>query len=137
MKDQNNKNTYQYNYVCSTTSSATFNHQFQNVHQIQFSTLQTGKATALWKKFQKMKHNLSKISALFCHLFILCLMILIWILTILISTILISFTKVFLFTSQILVVIVASQETNIANMSDDRSIIVNTRSGNSVETKTK
>ena len=69
MKDQNNKNTYQYNYVCSTTSSATFNHQFQNVHQIQFSTLQTGKATALWKKFQKMKHNLSKISALFLSSF--------------------------------------------------------------------
>ena len=49
----------------------------------------------------------------------------------------VSFTKVFLFTSQILVVIVASQETNIANISDDRSIIVNTRSGNGVETKTK
>ena len=55
--------------------------------------LDTGEATALeeigiasnWKKFQKMKHNLSKISALF-HLFILCLMILIWILTILTST---------------------------------------------------
>ena len=46
----------------------------------------TGKATALWKKFQKMKHNLSKISALFCHLLILCLMILIWILTNLTST---------------------------------------------------
>ena len=35
-------------------------------------------------------------------------------------------SQVFLFTSQILVVIVVSQETNIANMSDDRSIIVNT-----------
>ena len=54
--------------------------------KIQSPTLDTGKATALWKKFQKMKHNLSKISALFCHLFILSLMILIWILTILTST---------------------------------------------------
>ena len=53
--------------------------------KIQSPTLNTGKATALWKKFQKMKHNLSKISALFCQLFILCLMILIWILTTLIS----------------------------------------------------
>ena len=31
--------------------------------KIQSPTLDTGKATALWKKFQKMKHNLSKISA--------------------------------------------------------------------------
>ena len=46
-------------------------------------------------------------------------------------------SQVFLFTSQILVVIVVSQETNIANMSDDRSIIVNTMSGNGVETKMK
>ena len=86
MKKQNYRNTYQYNYVCSTTSSATFNHQFWNVHQIQFPTLQTGEAAALWKKFQKMKHNLSKISTPFCHLFILCLMILIYILTTLTST---------------------------------------------------
>ena len=65
MQRQNYKNSYQYNYVCSTTPSATFNHRFRNVHQIQSPTLNTGEATALWKKFQKMKHNLSKISALF------------------------------------------------------------------------
>ena len=65
MKKQNYRNSYQYNYVCSTTPSVTFNHQFRHVHQIQSPTLDTGIATALWKKFQKMKHNLSKISALF------------------------------------------------------------------------
>ena len=54
--------------------------------KIQSPKLGTGKATALWKKFQKMKHYLSKISAFFCHLFILCLIILIQILTILTST---------------------------------------------------
>ena len=54
--------------------------------KIQSPTLDTGEATALWKKFQKMKHNLSKISALFCHLFIVCLMILTQIPTILTST---------------------------------------------------
>ena len=53
---------YQDNYVCSTTPSATFNHQFRNVHHIQSPTLDTGEATALWKKFHKMKYNLSKIS---------------------------------------------------------------------------
>ena len=31
----NYRNPYQYNYVCSTTPSATFNHRFRNVHQIQ------------------------------------------------------------------------------------------------------
>ena len=51
--------------------------------KIQSPTLDTGEAIALWKKFQKMKHTLSKISAIFCHLFTLCLMILIQILTIL------------------------------------------------------
>ena len=55
MKKQNYRNPYQYNYVCSTTPSATLNHRIRNVHQIQSSTLDTGKATALWKKFQKMK----------------------------------------------------------------------------------
>ena len=34
MKNQNYRNPYQYNYVSSTTPSATFNHRFQNVHQI-------------------------------------------------------------------------------------------------------
>ena len=43
------------------------------------------------------------------------------------------FTKVFLFTSQILVVIVAFYLTNITNMSDDSSIIVDTRGENDVE----
>ena len=33
--------------------------------KIQSPTLDTGEATALWKKFQKIEHNLSKISALF------------------------------------------------------------------------
>ena len=69
MKKKNNRDPYQYNYICSTTPSATFNHPFRNVHQIQSPTLDTDKVTALWKKFQKIKHNLSKISALFCHLF--------------------------------------------------------------------
>ena len=32
--------------------------------------MDTGEATALWKKFQMMKQNLSKISVLFCDLFI-------------------------------------------------------------------
>ena len=80
-QNQNHRNPCQYNYVCSTTASATFNHRFLNVHQIQSPTLDTGEATALWEKFQKIKHNLLKISALFCHLFILCLMILLWIVT--------------------------------------------------------
>ena len=68
MKKQNYRNPYQYSDVCFTTPSATFNHRFRNVHQIhqsQSPTLEIGEATALWKKFQKMKHNLSKISALF------------------------------------------------------------------------
>ena len=34
-----------------------------------------------WKTFQKMKQILSKISVLFCHLFIFCLKALMWILT--------------------------------------------------------
>ena len=50
--------------------------------KIQSPTLNTGEATALWKKSQKLKYHLSKISALFCHFSILCLMILIQILTI-------------------------------------------------------
>ena len=61
MKKQNYRNPYQYNYVYSTTPSATFNHRYRNVHQVQSPTLDTSKATALWKKFQKIKHNLSKI----------------------------------------------------------------------------
>ena len=70
MKNQNYRNPYQYNNVCSTTPSAAFNYEFQmNVHQIQSPMFDTGEATALWKKFQKLKHNLSKISALFCNLF--------------------------------------------------------------------
>ena len=73
MKKRNYRNPYQYNYFCSTTSSATFNHYFLNFHQIQSPTLGNGEATALWKKFQKMKQNLSKISAPFRHFFILCL----------------------------------------------------------------
>ena len=81
MKKQNYLNPYQYNYVYSTTLSATFNHRYRNVHQVESPTLYTTEATALWKKFQKIKHNLSKIRALFCHFFILCLMILTWILT--------------------------------------------------------
>ena len=53
MKNQNYRNSYQYNNVCSTTPSATFNYQFQmNVHQIQFPTFDTGEATALWKNFR-------------------------------------------------------------------------------------
>ena len=48
--------------------------------------MDTGKATALWKKVQKMKHNLSKTSVLFCHLFIICLITLMWILTNLTAT---------------------------------------------------
>ena len=63
MKRQIYRNPYQYNYVCSTAPSATFNHQFWNFHQIQSHTLGTGKTTALGKKYQKMKLNLSKISA--------------------------------------------------------------------------
>ena len=58
-------------YILWNIPSATSPHRFRNVHQIQSPTLDTGKATALWKKFQKMKHNFSKISELFCHLFIL------------------------------------------------------------------
>ena len=72
MKKQNYRNPYQYSDVCFTTPSATFNHRFRNVHQIhqsQSPTLEIGEATALWKKFQKMKHNLSKISALFLSSF--------------------------------------------------------------------
>ena len=87
MKKQTYRNPSHNNYVCSTTPSAKFNHRFRIVHQIQSPTLNTGEAIALWKKYQKMKHNLSKITALFCHFFILCLMILIWILTTLTSTI--------------------------------------------------
>ena len=34
MKKQNYRNPYQYNYVCFTTPSATFNHGFWDVHQI-------------------------------------------------------------------------------------------------------
>ena len=37
--------------------------------RIQFLTLDTGEATALWKTFQKMKQNLSKISVFFLSLF--------------------------------------------------------------------
>ena len=48
--------------------------------KIQFLALDTGEATALRKKFKKTKQNLSKISVLFCHFFIFCLIILIWIL---------------------------------------------------------
>ena len=58
-------------YILWNIPSATSPHRFRNVHQIHSPTLDTGKATALWKKFQKMKHNFSKISELFCHLFIL------------------------------------------------------------------
>ena len=43
----------------------TFNHWFRNVHQIQSPTLDNGEANVLWKKFQKMKHVLLKISSLF------------------------------------------------------------------------
>ena len=47
----------------------------------QFLTWDTGEATGLYKKFQKMKQNLSKINVLFfCNFFIFCLIILIWIL---------------------------------------------------------
>ena len=44
----NYRNPYQYNYVCSTTPSATFNHRFRNFHQIQSPKLDADKATALW-----------------------------------------------------------------------------------------
>ena len=69
MKRQNYRNPYQYNYVCSTAPSPTFNCWFWNVHQIQSPTLDTDEATALCKKFQKTKHNLSEISALFSFFF--------------------------------------------------------------------
>ena len=48
MKKQNYRMPYQYNYVCSTTPSATFNHRFRNFHQIQSPKLDADKATALW-----------------------------------------------------------------------------------------
>ena len=54
MKRQNYRNPYQYNYLCSTTPSTTFNYLFRNLHQIQSPTLDTGEATALLKKFQKI-----------------------------------------------------------------------------------
>ena len=118
---------------CNNIYSATFNHRFRNVQQIQFHTQHSfslpiinasrrtsshtltaatttktpllhwsikslsnllcvpenwalAKQLPVRKKFQKMKQNHVKISVLFCHLFILCLMILIQILTTLIST---------------------------------------------------
>ena len=49
---------------------------FRMCSKIQLLTLDTGEATALWKKFQKMKQNLSKISVFFCHFFTFCLVIL-------------------------------------------------------------
>ena len=62
MKKKNYRNPYQYNYIYSTTPSATFNHRFWNVHQIQSPKLDTGKATAPWKKLKKKNNNnLSKI----------------------------------------------------------------------------
>ena len=39
------------------------------------------KQLSLWRKFEKMKQNILKISVLLCKLFILCLMILMWTLT--------------------------------------------------------
>ena len=66
MKKQNYRNPYHYNNVCSTTQSATFNFRFRM--NVQSPTLDTGEATALWKKFQKMKLNLLKINALFFFL---------------------------------------------------------------------
>ena len=59
---------------------------FRMSSKIQFLTLDTGKSTAIWKKFQKMKQNLLKVSVPFCHFYIFCLIILIWILATLTST---------------------------------------------------
>ena len=58
-------NQNQYNNVYSLTPSAIFNHRFWNLQQIQFPTLDTGEATTLWKKSEKMKKNLLKIVYIF------------------------------------------------------------------------
>ena len=50
--------------------------QIPQQHALRAGELDT-KQLPLWKKFQKMKQNLLKISLLFCHLSILCLVILI------------------------------------------------------------